>query len=92
MTAIWRIEICKSHSGYKSTASIYNNIRDGLWTKPVRIGPRSVGWPSNEVEAINMHRIAGATDDQIRELVLRLHAKRSEVFEQMEATLKASES
>ena len=80
MTAIWRIEACKKHSGYRSTASIYNNIRDGLWTKPVPIGLRSVGWPSNEVEAINNYRIAGASDDQIRELVKRLHAMRSELL------------
>jgi prophage regulatory protein len=80
MSAIWRIEACKEHSGYRSTASIYNNIRDGLWTKPVPIGLRSVGWPSNEVEAINNYRIAGASDDQIRELVKRLHAMRSELL------------
>ena len=80
MSAIWRIEICKKHSGYRSTASIYNNIRDGLWTKAVPIGLRSVGWPSHEIEAINNYRIAGATDDEIRELVKRLHAKRSELL------------
>ena len=80
MSAIWRIETCKLHSGYRSSASIYNNIRDGLWTKAVPIGLRSVGWPSYEVEAINKYRIAGASDDQIRELVTRLHAKRSELL------------
>jgi prophage regulatory protein len=78
--AIWRIGTCKEKSGYRSTASIYNNIREGLWTKAVRIGLRSVGWPSEEVEAINNYRIAGATDDQIRELVKRLHAKRTELL------------
>ena len=81
MSAIWRIKSCKNHSGYPSTASIYNLIRDGLWPKAVSIGPRSVGWPSNEVEAINNYRIAGASDEQIRELVLRLHAKRSGLME-----------
>jgi len=78
--AIWRIEACKEASGYRSTASIYNNIREGLWTRAVRIGLRSVGWPSEEVEAINNYRIAGASDDQIRELVKRLHAKRTELL------------
>ncbi len=78
--AIWRIETCKEHSGYRSTASIYNNIRDGLWTKAVPIGLRSVGWPSDEIEAICNYRIAGATDAQLRELVNRLHAKRAELF------------
>ena len=81
MSAIWRIETCKQYAGYKSTASIYNRIRDGLWTKPVPIGPRSVGWPSDEVEAINNYRIAGASDEQIRELVVRLHAKRAGLME-----------
>jgi prophage regulatory protein len=75
--AIWRLQTCKQHSGYRSTASIYNNINAGLWTKPVRIGQRSVGWPSDEVEAINKARIAGATEEQLRDLVTRLHAKRA---------------
>ena len=78
--AIWRIETCKEHSGYRSTASIYNNIRDGLWTKAVPIGIRSVGWPSDEIEAICNYRIAGANEEQIRELVLRLHAKRVDLL------------
>lgn len=73
---IWRIETCKAVTGYRSTASIYNNIRDGLWTQPVKIGVRSVGWPSDEVIAINAARIAGASDEHIRELVNRLHQKR----------------
>jgi prophage regulatory protein len=76
---IWRIETCKAVTGYRSTASIYNNIRDGLWPKAVNIGRRSVGWPSDEIIAINAARIAGQTDAQIRELVKRLEAKRSEL-------------
>ena len=80
MSAIWRIETCKQYSGYKSTASIYNNIRDGLWTDPVKIGRRSVGWASDEVEAINNYRIAGASDEQIRGLVTELHAQRKELL------------
>ena len=80
MSAIWRFETCKQYAGYKSTASIYNNIRDGLWTDPVKIGRRSVGWASDEVEAINNYRIAGASDEQIRGLVTELHAKRKELL------------
>lgn len=76
--AIWRIESCKQEAGYRSNASVYNLIREGLWTKPVQIGQRSVGWPDGEVRAICAARIAGQSEDQIRELVARLHAKRSE--------------
>lgn len=76
--AIWRIEQCKVEAGYRSHASIYGLIRVGLWTQPVKIGERSSGWPSEEVQAINAARIAGASDEQIRELVKALHAKRAE--------------
>jgi prophage regulatory protein len=79
---IWRIQVVKAATGYRSTASIYNNINAGLWTKPVRIGQRSVGWPSDEVIAVNKARIAGATDEQLRELVIRLHAKRSALLKE----------
>jgi prophage regulatory protein len=78
--AIWRIETCKAESGYRSNASIYNLIRDGLWTKPVLIGQRSVGWPDNEVRALCAARIAGKTEAEIRELVGRLHTRRTELL------------
>ena len=78
--AIWRIETCKAEAGYRSNASVYNLIREGLWTKPVSIGQRSVGWPDDEVRALCAARIAGKTDDEIRELVSRLHAKRTELL------------
>lgn len=76
--AIWRIDQCKVEAGYRSHASVYNLIRDGLWTNPVKIGERSSGWPDDEVKAINAARIAGQSDAQIRELVKQLHAKRAE--------------
>ena len=78
--AIWRIETCKAEAGYRSNASIYNLIRDGLWTKPVPIGQRSVGWPDDEVRMLCAARIAGKADGEIRELVKRLHAKRAELL------------
>lgn len=78
--AIWRIERCKEETGYRSNASIYNLIRDGLWTNGVAIGVRSVGWPDYEVKALSAARIAGQTDAQIRELVQRLHMRRTELL------------
>ena len=78
--AIWRIETCKGEAGHRSNASIYNQIREGLWTKPVPIGQRSVGWPDYEVRALCAARIAGKTDDEIRELVKRMHADRAELL------------
>ena len=79
--AILRIETCKAEAGYRSNASIYGLIRNGLWTAPVKISERSSGWPDYEVKAICAARIAGQTDDQIRDLVKRLHEKRAEVLQ-----------
>ncbi len=76
---ILRMPAIKAETGHRSHASIYNAIKAGLFTKPVQIGQRSVGWPSDEVNAINAARIAGKSDAELRKLVERLHAKRIEV-------------
>jgi len=72
---ILRIPTTKARSGY-SRSTIYLRIAQGLWTKQVILGPRCVGWPENEVSALNAARIAGRSDDEIRALVLRLEAAR----------------
>ena len=77
--SILRMPAVKAETGHRSHASIYNAITAGLFTKPVSIGTRSVGWPDYEVRAINTARIAGKSEAEIRELVSRLHAKRSEL-------------
>jgi len=74
--AILRMPEVKVETGHRSHASIYGAITRGLFTKPVRIGSRSVGWPSNEVQAIIAARIAGKTDAEIMCLVEKLHAAR----------------
>ena len=68
----------KLETGHRSHASIYTAIQEGLFTRSVAIGRRSRGWPDFEVRAINAARIAGRSDDEIRDLVKRLHAKRTE--------------
>ena len=77
---ILRIPAVKFASGL-SRSTIYLRVSQGLWTKPVSLGPRAVGWPSDEVEAINTARIAGKADDEIRVLVTKLEAARKETKE-----------
>lgn len=74
MTILRRPEV-EARTGY-SRSTIYLRITQGLWPRPVRLGPRSVGWPAYEVDAINAARIAGRPDDQIRALVVDLEAAR----------------
>jgi len=73
---IWRIAASKAEMGWRSDASLYNDIRAGLFTTGVAIGQRSKGWPDYEVKAIAAARIAGKSDAEIRELVNQLHLKR----------------
>ena len=77
--SILRMPAVKAETGHRSHASIYNAIKEGLFTTGVAIGQRSKGWPSEEVNAINAARIAGKSETEIRELVNRLHAKRAEL-------------
>jgi prophage regulatory protein len=51
-----------------------------LWTKQISLGPRAIGWPADEVAALNVARISGKTDDEIRELVKSLHTKRKDLI------------
>jgi prophage regulatory protein len=76
---ICRMPEVKDRTGHCSDASIYNAIRDGLFTTGIAIGQRARGWPDYEVDAIITAQIAGQTNDQIRELVQSLHAKRTEL-------------
>lgn len=72
---ILRLPAVKSETGL-SRSTIYLRITQGLWTKPISLGARAVGWLSSEVAAINAARIAGKTDDEIRALVVKLEAAR----------------
>ena len=74
--AILRRNQVESESGY-SRSTNYLRISQRLWTRPVSLGPRAVGWPAREVAALNAARIAGKSDDEIRDLVTKLHADRA---------------
>jgi prophage regulatory protein len=64
----------------RSRSAHYLDIQQGLFTKPVQIGLRAVGWPSGDASAINAARIAGKNDEEIRALVVKLEADRKTVI------------
>jgi prophage regulatory protein len=74
--SILRMTAVKAETGHASHASVYGAIHEGLFTVPVPIGQRAVGWPDTEVRAINAARIRGDSDDQLRVLVNKLHTAR----------------
>jgi len=75
---ILRLPDVKRAFGYRSDASVYNAIREGIFTKGVAIGQRARGWPDSEVQALVKARVAGKTNAQLSELVTALHKKRHE--------------
>ena len=74
-TTLWRLPTVLSQTG-RGRSSTYGDVSRGVMTRPIRIGPRSVGWPAGEVKAIMRARIAGRSETELRALVTELHASR----------------
>ena len=66
-----------------SRSTLYLRISKGLWTRPVSLGGRSVGWPSHEVDRLNAARVAGLGDEIIANLVTDLEQERVVRFNDM---------
>lgn len=90
--AILRKLEARAELGYRSNTSIENAVKAGLITRPILIGARAVGFPSDEIEAINAARIAGKTDDDIRALVEYLHGQRAIKFERLIGGMAANDA
>lgn len=75
VSTILRLPIILRERG-RSRSAHYSDIQQGLFTRPVLIGLRAVGWPSIELAELNAARIAGKPDDEIRALVVKLEAAR----------------
>ena len=82
--AILRIQQVLDETG-KTRTRFYADVAVGLFPRPVSLGPRAVGWPDYEIQAIVKARIAGWTDDQVRSLVQRLHDQRLQDAPEMPA-------
>ena len=56
--------------------TLYEAMAKGLFPRPIKLGEKSSAWPASEVNAILAARIRGATEDEIRALVVELTAAR----------------
>ena len=73
--SILRLPAVKASTGL-SRSTLYLRIAQEVFTHPVSLGGRAVGWPAHEVESLNAARIAGKPDSEIRALVEKLEAAR----------------
>lgn len=76
MESMLRCQAVMAQIGKRRT-SLYEDVRAGVMTPPIKLGQRSVGWPSSEVQALLNLRIAGGSQAQLRLLVQRLIAERA---------------
>jgi prophage regulatory protein len=74
-TSILRLPAVTARTG-RSRSSTYADIKSGLFISPIHIGARAIGFPECEVEAMIAARIAGKSNDAIRQLVIELEAAR----------------
>lgn len=62
------------------TTSVYGEIKEGRLTPGVKLTARSVGWPVHEVDVLNAARLAGKSDEELRQLVSQLVAARAQAL------------
>jgi prophage regulatory protein len=64
--------------GLRAPSVIYEWVSAGTMPPPIRLSARCSRWRTSDVHAIARARIAGQSDDQVRDLVRALRAPRPE--------------
>lgn len=72
---VLRLPDVKRASGM-SRSTIYLRVSEGLYPRPLQLGPRMVGWLETEVAAVTAARVRGESEEDIRDLVTRLESSR----------------
>ena len=65
------------HRRGDGVTAVYAAIKAGTFVPPVKLTTRTSAWPSHEVDELIAATIAGATDKQLRELVVDLVGRRA---------------
>lgn len=73
-----RIEEVKAISGLKRS-TIYAYISDGIFPSQIKLGKRCAAWIESEVLVFLRARIAGRTEQEIKELVQQLLMQRQQL-------------
>lgn len=71
----------------RSRSSHYRDVHKGLFTKAIKLGPRSVVWPVLELEILTAARVAGCPEKEIKQLVETLHLQRKQAYAEFSGDL-----
>lgn len=63
-----------------SAPTYWRKVKSGLLPKPFKLSERVSAQNVGECRAINAAWVAGKSEDEIRELVIELHAKRAAIL------------
>lgn len=77
MRTIMRQPAVEAETGY-ARSTVWHHVKNGLLPKPIKIGPRAVGWPQAEISAVMNARIQGKSDAEIKALVIDLEQRRTQ--------------
>lgn len=69
------------------SSTLYERIDGGLVPPPIHIGKYTRGWLSSELQAIVAARASGKDESFIKELVLKLIARRRRIFDEFESLM-----
>jgi prophage regulatory protein len=72
---VLRLPTVLERTGY-SRSRLYARISDGLFPRPVALGPRVAAWPEHEVDAVIAAHIREISDAELARLVSEIHARR----------------
>ena len=61
LTFITLPEVLRRKGGGKST--LYAEIKEGYFPRPVKLGLRRIGWPEHEIDAVMQFFLRGETQD-----------------------------
>lgn len=64
-----------------SRSTLHSRIKEGLFTPPIRLGERAVGWPDSDTTAILLALIAGKSKAELQEIVKDLIEQRKDSME-----------
>jgi prophage regulatory protein len=73
---VLRLPTVLERTGY-SRSRLYARISDGLFPRPILLGPRVAAWPEHEVDAVIAAHIREVTDAELARLVAEIHAQRA---------------
>ncbi|ATQ75066.1 transcriptional regulator [Massilia violaceinigra] len=75
LSQVLRPQVSAARLGMK-ISTFYNHISRAILPPTIKFGPRAVGHPSHEIDAIISARIAGKSESEIKALVVSLTAAR----------------